>query len=238
MSQRLPSGAAESAGPGDRAGGSGTGWKLLGLTGGIGMGKSTVSALLERWGWPVCDTDVVARQVVAPGQPALSEIVARFGPEMLDASGALRRDALAARVFADPAARQQLEAILHPRIRAVWRAEAEVWRRAGQPAGVVVVPLLFETGAEREVTATVCVACSPAVQRERLQARGWSAEQIAQRLAAQWPIERKLTAADFVVWNDGDHALLEAQLRRILTVLGLDRAVPDGQPPRPTPASP
>lgn len=194
--------------------------KLLGLTGGMGMGKSAASDILRRLGMPVCDTDLVARQVVARGQPALAEIASVFGADVLDHAGDLRRDALADRVFGDAADRRRLEAIVHPRIRAAWQAEAAGWRRDGRPVGVVVIPLLFETGAETSLDATLCLACSPGVQRERLRERGWSAAHVAQRLAAQWPIEQKMAAATFVIWNDGGLALLEEQLRRVIATLG------------------
>ena len=96
------------------------------------------------------------------------------GAEIAGPDGQLRRDELARRVFADPAARRRLEDILHPRIRALWRAQVETWRADGRPLAVVVIPLLFETKAEAELDATICVACSAATQHQRLLARGWS----------------------------------------------------------------
>jgi dephospho-CoA kinase len=201
--------------------------KRLGLTGGIGMGKSAAAEHLRRRGLPVVDTDRLARELVEPGQPAWHEIRHTFGPEVLDAAGCLRRDALARIVFADAARRRQLEAILHPRIRAAWQAQLETWQHEGRPAAVVVIPLLFETGAAGQFDATICVACSPASQRERLRARGWSDEEIARRLAAQWPVERKIAAADYVVWAEGDLAHTAAQLDRILATLGLAGTLPE-----------
>lgn len=195
--------------------------KLLGLTGGVGMGKSTAAALLRARGLPVVDTDELARELVEPGQPALAEIRAAFGSEVFDSLGRLRREPLARIVFADETRRRELEGILHPRIRTAWRAQVDVWCAAGRPGAVVVIPLLFETGAVGEFDATVCVACTAASQRERLLARGWSEEEIGRRLAAQWPIERKLAAADFVVWAEGGLDLTTAQLDRILRRLGL-----------------
>lgn len=195
--------------------------KLLGLTGGVGMGKSTAAAHLQTRGLPVVDTDVLARELVEPGQPALDEIRAVFGPEVLDTRGRLRRDVLARIVFADEPRRRELERILHPRIRTAWQARVAAWRAEGCPAAVVVIPLLFETDAAGEFDATLCVACTPASQRERLLARGWSEEEIRRRLAAQWPIERKLAAADYVVWAEGDVDLTAAQLDRILAQLHL-----------------
>ena len=161
-------------------------------------------------------TDELARQVVAPGQPALAEIRAVFGPEMLAADGGLRRDALARRVFADVAARQQLEAILHPPIRARWQAQIETWRAAGEKTGVVVIPLLFETRAEACFEATICVACTAATQQRRLQPRGWTTKEIEQRIQAQWPVEQKMALADFVVWTEGSLAVHAEQWERII----------------------
>lgn len=200
--------------------------KLLGLTGGVGMGKSTAAEHLGRRGLPVVDTDRLARELVEPGQPALAEIGEAFGPQVLDAQGRLRREVLARIVFADASRRRELERILHPRIREAWRAQVEIWRGEGRPAAVVVIPLLFETGAEGQFDATICVACTAASQRERLVARGWSEDEIARRLAAQWPIEHKMAAADFVVWTEGGVAHTAAQLDRILLHLGLAGPAP------------
>jgi dephospho-CoA kinase len=193
--------------------------KVLGLTGGIGMGKSTAAQLFRARGVPVVDTDELARQVVEPGQPALAEVLAAFGPQLAGPDGQLRRVELARHVFADPAARQRLENILHPRIRALWRAQVETWRVEGHPLAVVVIPLLFETGAEAELDTTICVACSAATQQQRLQARGWPPEQIEQRLEAQWPVERKMTAAHYVVWTEAGLTAQAAQIERILSRL-------------------
>ena len=194
--------------------------KVLGLTGGIGMGKSTSARLLRAREVPVVDTDDLARQVVAPGQAALAEVLAAFGPKMAGPDGRLRRDELARCVFADPAARRRLEAILHPPIRALWRAQVETWRAEGRPLAVVVIPLLFETKAETELDLTICVACSAPTQQQRLQARGWSPEQIEQRLQAQWPVETKAARADYLVWTEADLDVHAAQIERILRRLG------------------
>jgi dephospho-CoA kinase len=194
--------------------------KVLGLTGGIGMGKSTSARLLRAREVPVVDTDDLARQVVAPGQAALAEVLAAFGPQMAGPDGQLRRAELARCVFADPAARRRLEAILHPPIRALWRAQVETWRAEGRPLAVVVIPLLFETKAETELDLTICVACSAPTQQQRLQARGWSPEQIEQRLQAQWPVETKAARADYLVWTEADLEVHAAQIERILRRLG------------------
>lgn len=195
--------------------------KILGLTGGVGMGKSAAAACLAEWGLPVVDTDELAHQLVAPGQPANAEIRLAFGDPFFDPAGRLRREALARLVFADEPARRRLEAILHPRIRDAWQARVAVWRSEGRAGGLVVIPLLFETQAAAAFDATICVACSAASQRERLAARGWSPEASAQRIQAQWPIEEKLAAADFVVWAEGGLERTGEQLCCILRDLGL-----------------
>ena len=192
---------------------------VLGLTGGIGMGKSASAQLLRERGLPVIDTDDLARQVVEPGQPALKEVERLFGSQMVGADGRLIRAELARKVFGDAEARKRLEQILHPRIRELWRAQVEVWRSGGHPFGVVVIPLLFETGAEKELDATVCVACSATTQQERLRTRGWASEQIQQRIQAQWPVGKKIATSDFVIWTEAGLDVHAAQLDRILLSL-------------------
>ena len=190
--------------------------KVCGLTGGIGMGKSTSDKLLRERGVPVVDTDLLARQLVEPGQPALAEIRKAFGKTMVGPDGHLHRSELARIVFADATRRKILEDILHPRIRELWRHQISQWRAAGQPLAVVVIPLLFETGAEEHFDATICIACSAVTQNQRLLERGWAPEQIRQRLAAQWPIEQKMARADFVVWTEGALEAHAQQLYRIV----------------------
>jgi dephospho-CoA kinase len=204
--------------------------KILGLTGGVGTGKSTAAMFLSQRGVTIVDTDLLARQIVEPGQPALEEIRRAFGADILAPDGVLRRDLLARRVFSDSAARKNLEAILHPRIRQLWQAELANWR-AESPRALsqhkhlttehsnarffcVVIPLLFETRAEDEFDATLCVACSPGTQRQRLSSRGWNADQIAQRIQSQLPIEEKMARADYVIWNEGLLDVLGTQLDR------------------------
>jgi dephospho-CoA kinase len=195
--------------------------KTFGLTGGVGMGKSTSAQLLLGRGIALVDTDDLARQVVEPGQPALVEVRERFGPDILGADGRLRRDELARRVFADPNARADLEAILHPRIRQLWLDQVQQWRAENRPLAVVVIPLLFETNAETHFDATICVACSAATQRQRLRARGWSPDQIDQRIHAQWSIDRKIAKADYVVWTEGPLEVHAQQLGKIVPVSSL-----------------
>ena len=190
--------------------------KVCGLTGGVGMGKSTTAQLLRQHGAQVVDTDELARQFVQPGQPALVEIQTVFGKGMVAPDGQLRRDELAQLVFTDPAARKKLEAILHPRIRERWLVQIESWRKENCVLAVVVIPLLFETGAESHFDKIICAACSAPTQRQRLLSRGWTPEQIRQRLAAQWPVEQKIARSDFVVWTDGSLDVLAQQIALVL----------------------
>ena len=189
---------------------------VLGITGGIGMGKSTSGDLLRQRNIPVIDTDVVAREVVEPGEPALDEVLSAFGHDVLDPSGRLNRAAVAQRVFSNPALREKLEAILHPRIRDRWLAQILAWRTQGHRLAAVIIPLLFETHAEKECNFTAAVACSPQSQQTRLLARGWTPEQISQRLAAQWPTAKKVEAADFLIWTESSLDVHAAQLARVL----------------------
>lgn len=190
--------------------------EVLGLTGGIGMGKSACAQLLQWRGAMVVDTDDLARQIVEPGQPALAEVQEAFGAELVGADERLKREELAQLVFADAGARTKLEAILHPRIRELWRVQIEAWRAEGRPLAVVVIPLLFETGTGSEFDAIICVACSAATQHERLRARGWSPEQIQQRLAAQMPAEEKMLRSNYVIWTEAGMDVHAQQIYRIV----------------------
>jgi dephospho-CoA kinase len=195
--------------------------KVIGLTGGIGMGKSTVASMIAGRGIDVVDTDDLARRVVEPGQPALDEIRQLFGAGVIGADGALLRQELARRVFGSEVSRRQLEAVLHPRIRGLWRDQIEQWRELGKPTGFVVIPLLFETRSERNFDGILCVACSKEQQEARLLRRGMSVEQIRQRNEAQWPIAKKMEAADAVIWNEYDPTVAGEQLERYLVRLGI-----------------
>ena len=190
--------------------------RLLGITGGIGMGKSAAASLLVSRGVPVVDTDDLARQLVSPGSEALSEIRTAFGPDSIGPDGTLERRWLAQRIFSDPAARGQLEQILHPRIAEAWRAEVERWRRDGRATAAVVIPLLFEKGYGSDFDAVVCVACSRGTQRHRLRDRGWSEEQIDARNSAQLAVPEKVSRSRFVVWTEGSLEAHAGQWRRVL----------------------
>ena len=180
------------------------------------MGKSTVGTVFHNLGVPVVDTDVIARQIVEPGQASLNEIVAAFGPSSLRPDGRLDRPALARVVFSDDKRREILESILHPRIRLQWQEELGRWRERQLPAGVVIIPLLHETNAASSFDHVVCAGCSAGTQLERLRRRGWMAADIEARLSAQWPAVKKADVSDFFVWTDVSMELVEDQVRRVL----------------------
>jgi dephospho-CoA kinase len=174
----------------------------VGLTGGIASGKSTVTRLFEALGVPVIDTDVLAREVVAPGEPLLAEISARFGAGVLAEDGSLNRSALRAIVFADAAARTDLEQLTHPAIRARLEERSATLRG---PYQLLVIPLLVETAGKTPVDRVLVVDCSEPIQIRRLQARdGTPLEQARQILAAQASREARLAMANDVIVNEGD----------------------------------
>ena len=190
--------------------------RVLGLTGGVGMGKSTAARLLKKAGLPVVDSDDLAREVVQPGTDALAEIAAEFGEGFLNADGSMNRVKMASTVFQDDAARKRLEAIIHPRVRVGWEKQIEQWREQKRPVGVVVIPLLFEVDLQDSFDAVLCVACTANTQRARLRERNWSDDQIADRIAAQMDIAQKMNLADHVLWNEGTLKQLGEQLNGFL----------------------
>jgi dephospho-CoA kinase len=192
---------------------------LCGLTGGVGMGKSTAAAFFQARDVKMVDTDQLARELVQPGQPALAEIQSAFGDKVMASDGQLRRGELANIVFSNPAARKTLEAILHPRIRESWLEQVQNWRNENCPLAIVVIPLLFETQAESHFNKMICVACPENSRRERLLSRRWSREQIEWRIAAQMPIADKITRSDFVIWTEGDLEIHSRQVDCILEQL-------------------
>ncbi len=176
------------------------------LTGGIASGKTAVSDRLGELGATVVDTDVIAREVVAPGQPALAEIVRHFGAAVLGPDGALDRPALRARVFADPAERQALERITHPRIRALAQARTAA---ADGPYAVIVVPLLVESGSAYPADRVLVVDCARDTQLERLTARDGVTRAAAEAvLNSQASREARLAIADDVLTNESTLAAL------------------------------
>ena len=190
----------------------------VGLTGGIGSGKSTVSARLAEHGAVVIDADLLAREVVAAGTPGLAEIVTAFGPGVVGPDGELDRAEMGRQVFGDDAARARLERIIHPRVRA--RA-AEIEAAAGDDAIVVHdIPLLVETGQAGSFDVVLVVDAPPEVQVQRLvEHRAMSEAEARSRIAAQAGREQRLAAADHVLSNDGSLAQLQAAVDQVMDLL-------------------
>jgi dephospho-CoA kinase len=190
----------------------------IGLTGGIGSGKSEASREFARLGVPVIDTDVIARELVRPGQPALAEIVARFGAEMLDENGNLDRIRLRKTVFSEPGLRKQLEAILHPRIRD--RAVA-LTKQAEGPYCILVIPLLLETSGDYPLDRILVIDSPTELQVERIAARdglsrdGLSEGEIKTVIEMQASRAQRLAIADDIIVNDSSPEYLRSEIERL-----------------------
>lgn len=185
----------------------------IGLTGGIGSGKTEASRRFAALGIPVIDTDVIAHELVARGQPALTEIAARFGDSVLDEQGELERSRLASIVFGDPARRRQLENILHPRIRDRAIALSQQYDAA---YCLIVIPLLVERGHDYPLDRILVIDAPEELQYQRITSRdGASRDQITAILAAQSDRQSRLEAADDVIVNDGDIVQLHRNIDRL-----------------------
>ncbi|PYM87753.1 MAG: dephospho-CoA kinase [Candidatus Rokuibacteriota bacterium] len=197
---------------------------LVGLTGGIATGKSTVSEILARLGAVLVDADQLAREVVAPGEPALAEVVREFG-DVLRPDGTLDRKKLAAIVFAEPSRRKRLEAILHPAIRARFDARLDALTREGFE-GIVVfdAPVMIESGGYKNMDRLIVVVTDEVIQRARLVARDADAADGERRIASQMPLAEKAKLADYVIDNTGDRAATEARTREVHAALVRDLA--------------
>jgi dephospho-CoA kinase len=195
--------------------------RRIALTGGIATGKSHVRAEIERLGVPTIDADQLAREAVAPGSEGRAAVAARFGTAVVGADGTIDRRALAAIVFADPGARRDLEAIIHPVVRRridKWFASLDA---SAHPFAVADIPLLFETGREGEFDAVIVAACDPATQLRRVMERdGLSEADAMARISAQIPIADKVRRADHVVPTDGTFAETAARVRALVERLG------------------
>ena len=185
----------------------------IGLTGGIASGKSTVANLFAALGITIVDTDLLAREVVAPGSALLPRIAGHFGAQVLQKDGSLDRAALRSRVFANPAERQWLERLTHPAIRELTDKRCE---SATSDYVIVAIPLLVETAGAERFDRVLVVDCSPEIQLARLQARDGTTRAEAQRmLAAQATREQRLAVADDVITSDGDLAALREQVEKL-----------------------
>jgi dephospho-CoA kinase len=191
--------------------------KLIGPTGGIASGKSTVAKILAGLGAAIVDADALAREVVEPEREAWREIVESFGPEVLQPDRTLDRQKLRAIIFNNPLARKKIELIIHPRVRAL--AEQRIVQHAASGYSLVVyeVPLLFEGNLHEWLRPVVLVACKVEIQKRRLQQRdGLDAETAERHIAAQMSLEEKRRLADYIIENDGDLADLERQVRTVV----------------------
>ncbi len=194
-------------------------FRLVGLTGNIGSGKSTVGRLFAARGIPVIDADELLREVQAPGQPAHAEIAAAW-PEAVAPDGGIDRKRLGKIVFADPAARKRLEALTHPRIQTLSRARTAALADAGHDLGIYEASLLVESGRDKELDGLIVVTASPATQIARVVARdGVREEDVRARMRAQLPQEDKVRVATHVIDNDGALAATEAEVDRIIAAL-------------------
>lgn len=195
---------------------------VLGITGGIATGKTTVTEMFRKLGADVLSADEVARDVLAPGSPASEEVARRFGASVLASDGSIDRQALADVVFRDEEARETLNAITHPRIIAVLEERAKEFREPQGRPGVLVleIPLLIECGLEHTVDKVVVVAAEQETQMSRLTTRGLTDEQARQRVAAQMPTSEKVQLADWVITTDGGLEDTRRQVDRIWKQVG------------------
>jgi dephospho-CoA kinase len=193
---------------------------IVGLTGGIGVGKSTVAAMFAARGAAVVDGDAINRRLQEPGQPCHRAIVDEFGPAILDPAGRIDRRRLGEIVFADAARRRRLEAIMHPAIWAACEAEVRAAAAAGKAVCVVEMALILETGQRGRFRKLVVVTAPESVQVERVaRARGLTQAEARRRLAAQWGGEDKARLADYVIDNGGDLSATARQVDRVYGAL-------------------
>jgi dephospho-CoA kinase len=192
--------------------------KWIGLTGGIGTGKSTAAKYLRDFGVAVIDADELARQVVKKNSPGLRAILELFGPEILTPSGELNRSHLGKIVFSDAKKRADLERILHPLIQELKAKEKVRLDKEGHLIAFYDVPLLFEKNLQNDFEATVLVTCDPEIQRERLKNRDQLTDQeIEQRVKAQMPLSEKMKLATYVILNNGSLAELKNNVAQVLS---------------------
>lgn len=201
--------------------------KLVGLTGGIATGKSTVAALLRELGAEIIDADQLAREIVEPGKEAWREIVAAFGQEILDPNNAINREKLRTIVFRNPKARQKLQAITHPRIRELARQRIRALEAAGAAVVIYDAPLLFENKVHLWLRPVILVACDLETQKQRLRDRDrLGEEEIDLHLRAQMPLDEKRKLADYVIENTDTREELRKQVEELWRKL---TAAPDGR---------
>lgn len=194
---------------------------IIGLTGSIATGKSTVATMLKNKGYAIVDADEIARQVVEPGRPVLSEITEVFGQEVLKADGSLDRERLGHRIFTNEEERKKLNAIMHPAVRKEMLRQKDEWLLNGARTVIMDIPLLFESKLQSFVEKVLVVTVSPSIQRARLMERNHLTEEEADaRIRSQMPIAEKEELADAVIFNNGMREETEVQLTSILQQWG------------------
>jgi dephospho-CoA kinase len=186
---------------------------ILGITGGLGCGKSTAAALFAQRGFKRLDFDAVVREEVLVSAEVRAAVRDRFGPSVMHPAGEIDRSALGALVFADPEHRIWLENLTHPRVFAIGR---RVLADDPDASWAIEVPLLFEKSLENWFDFTVCVGCDPALQLVRLEQRGLNRALAGQRISTQLPLARKVELSDFVLWNEGSLSFLKSEVDRIV----------------------
>ncbi|WP_459587983.1 dephospho-CoA kinase [Corynebacterium camporealensis] len=190
--------------------------KFIGLTGGTGSGKSTVAKLLAARGWELVDADQIARDIVAPGEPALAELSDAFGSDILQANGTLNRGELASRAFSSPEKTELLNSITHPRINEETQRRFDAAREAGEDFVVYDMPLLVDKGLHKDMDVTIVVDVEVEERVRRLvEYRGLDADDARRRIKAQISDDKRLAAADYVVDNNGPESELEGKVAEI-----------------------
>ncbi|MFR0621458.1 dephospho-CoA kinase [Limosilactobacillus mucosae] len=190
---------------------------VIGLTGGIASGKSTISSILKAVGWPVIDADLIARQIVMPGSKGLEQIVNRFGPQMLNSDGTLDRKKLGKTVFDDPKKLSDLDKIEHPLIQEAIDSQLDEFKKQHLPVVVLDVPLLFETGMDEECDLTVLVVVDQATQLKRLMKRDQISKMDAvKKISSQMSLKEKMQRADVIIDNNGTLEQTRSQVAELV----------------------
>ncbi|MGB0333755.1 MAG: dephospho-CoA kinase [Opitutales bacterium] len=185
----------------------------IGLTGGIGCGKSTVVGLFREAGWSTIDSDTIVRELLATDADVQAALLNRWGTDVFDESGCVNRQEIASRVFSEASELKWLEGLLHPLVRERWE---RVVAKSAEANWLVEIPLLFEKRLETTFDLTVCVSCAPNVVESRMLARGYSGAEIEQRRAQQMPLRQKVERADHLISNSGSLDFLKQQTARLI----------------------
>ncbi len=193
---------------------------IIGLTGGIASGKSTIASFFKDSGFPVIETDQIAKTILQPGSDAFNAVVKHFGEEILLSEGIINRKALGERIFKDERERDILNQIVHPEVRTITQSKADVLKKEGHAIIVIDVPLLFEAGFDQDVDLTLVISVPKEIQIERLMARdGIEKAYALKKINAQMPLKEKRKRADFVIDNRGSILDTKNQFNELLKAL-------------------